>query len=92
MNFLFWGLTIGTLGKALLAVGVLIAHNGIVRERKIDSDVIRRFRIEHSLTLLGLVLIVLGYALEVYFYGFTINILNCQGTECAAAISAALAQ
>jgi hypothetical protein len=85
MNILFWGLTIGTLGKVLLAVGVIIAHSGIVKERKIDSEVLRGFRVEHTITILGLLMIVLGYFMEIYFYGFT-PFLTCSGLECSAAI------
>ncbi len=91
MNILFWGLTIGTAGKVLLAVGVIIAHSGIVKERKIDSEVLRGFKIEHTITILGLIMIVLGYFMEIYFYGFT-PFLTCSGAECSAAIIHAFPQ
>jgi hypothetical protein len=81
MNILFWGLTIGTLGKVLLGLGVLIAHSGILKEHKIDMLVLRDFKTEHTFTLLGLVLIVAGYFMEIYFYGFT-TLLTCAQTEC----------
>ncbi len=71
MNILFWGLTIGTLGKVLLAVGVIIAHSGIVKEHRIDRAVLRGFKIEHTITMIGLLFIIFGYFLEIYFYGFT---------------------
>lgn len=85
MNILFWGLTIGTIGKVLLAVGVIIAHSGIVKEQRIDSAVLRNFRIEHSITVFGIILIIIGYMMEIYFYGFT-PFLTCHGEECSAAI------
>ena len=85
MNILFWGLTIGTLGKVLLGIGVIIAHSSLIKERKIDLAVLRGYRIEHTITLIGLLLIVLGYFMEVYFYGYT-PFLTCSGTECSAAI------
>ena len=88
MNILFWGLTIGTIGKVLLAVGVIIAHSGIVREQRIDSVVLRSFRIEHTITIVGVILIVIGYFMEIYFYGYT-PFLTCAGAECSAAINAA---
>lgn len=91
MNILFWGLTLGTLGKVLLAVGVIIAHSGIVKERKIDSEVLRGFRIEHTITILGLILIIVGYFMEIYFYGYT-PFLTCTGEECSAAIINAFPQ
>ncbi|MEK7462520.1 MAG: hypothetical protein AAB618_03000 [Patescibacteria group bacterium] len=85
MNILFWGLTIGTAGKVLLGIGVIIAHSSLVKERKIDLVVLRGYRIEHTITVIGLLLIVLGYFMEVYFYGFT-PFLTCSGAECSAAI------
>lgn len=85
MNILFWGLTLGTLGKVLLAVGVIIAHSGIVKERRIDSEVLRKFHTEHIITIIGLILIVVGYLMEIYFYGYT-PFLTCSGAECSAAI------
>jgi hypothetical protein len=91
MNLLFWALTIGVIGKVLLGVGVLIAHNELAHERKIDQLVLKSFRIEHSLTIAGLVLIVLGYALEVYFYDF-IDLINCVGPQCSLSAAALLAQ
>ena len=91
MNILFWGLTIGVIGKVLLAAGVIIAHSSLAREKKIDSEVLRGFRIEHTITVLGIVLIVLGYFMEIYFYGFT-PFLTCSGVECSAAIINAFSQ
>ena len=91
MNLLFWGLTVGVIGKALLAIGVLIAHTELAHERKIDQLVLKSFRIEHSLTIAGLVLIVVGYGMEVYFYDF-ISLLSCHGEDCAVAASAIMSQ
>lgn len=91
VNLLFWGLTIGVVGKVLLAVGVLKAHSEIAHEHRIDNRVLRSFKLERTLTLAGLLLIVVGYAMEIYFYGFT-PLLTCSGTECSAALNAAFSQ
>lgn len=82
MNFLFWGLTISVIGKVLLAAGVLIAHSGIAHEMRIDNAVLKSFKVERILTLTGIILIVLGYLMEIYFYGFATSFLTCFGTEC----------
>lgn len=92
MNILFWGLTIGVIGKVLLAVGVLIAHSEIAHERKIDSLVLRSFKKEKILTILGLFLIVAGYCMEMYFYGFDTSLLTCSDAECAVGAAAILSQ
>ena len=91
MNFLFWGLTISVVGKLFLAIGVLKAHSEIAHEHRIDAKVLRTFRTERWLTIIGIALIVLGYGLEIYFYGFT-PFLTCSGEECMASINAAVRQ
>ena len=85
MNLLFWGLTISVVGKVFLAIGVLRFHSEIVHEHRIDAKVIRTFHTERWLTILGVMLIVVGYAMEIYFYGLT-PMLTCIGDECAAAM------
>lgn len=91
MLILFWALTVSTIGKALLALGVILAHSEIAHEHRIDARVLRSFKRERWLTIIGLGLIVLGYILEMYFYGFT-PFADCQGTQCAALLSGVLSQ
>lgn len=91
MNLLFWGLTISVIGKVLLAVGILKAHGEISHEHRIDEKVLQTFKVERWLTIIGLFLIVAGYAMEIYFYGFT-PLLTCFGEECSAAASVILSQ
>ena len=71
MNLLFWALTIGVIGKVMLAVGVLMAHSTLAHEHRVDEKVLRSFRKEHTITIIGITLILFGYVLEMYFYGFT---------------------
>lgn len=91
MNILFWALTIGVIGKLLLAGGVLMAHTTLAHEHRVDGKVLKAFRMEHTLTLIGIALIVLGYFLEMYFYGFT-PFHSCELGTCGAAINAAISQ
>lgn len=91
MNLLFWGLTIGVIGKILLAAGVIIAHTELAHEKKIDTQVLKSFRLELVLTIVGLILIVVGYLMEIYFYGLT-PLLTCDALECGAALGSLLAQ
>ena len=87
MNILFWGITLGTLGKVLAIVGVLFAHMKLAEERKVDNIVVHSLHTEKILTIVGLILIIIGYLCEVYFYGLTTTFLNCQGVECTGAVS-----
>lgn len=61
---LFAGITLGVIGKVLVIVAALTIHSRIIREQRIDSLVIREYRRERWLVVLGLFLIVLGYVLE----------------------------
>lgn len=90
MNLLFWGLTVGVIGKVVLGIAVLRVHSGIMHEHKIDGVVIKAIKKEKWVTILGLALIVFGYGMELIFYGFTTPLLTCDGAECAALLNAAL--
>jgi uncharacterized membrane protein YidH (DUF202 family) len=83
MNLLFWGLTIGVIGKIILGGAVLLVHLKIFKEQKIDRAVLRSIHREHILTILGILLIIVGYILEVAFYN-GVDLFRCQGADCAA--------
>lgn len=92
MNLLFWGLTTGVIGKVMLAVGVLWAHSSVAHEHKIDLKVLKSFRLERWITIIGLILIVAGYIMELSFYSFETTMLSCLGEECAIEAAAFLSQ
>lgn len=83
MSLLFWGLTISVIGKILVVVGVLMAHSEIAHEHRIDAKVLRVFKTERWITIIGLILIIIGYVMEVIFYGFT-PFMDCGFADCAA--------
>lgn len=89
MNILFWGITLGVIGKIVLGVAVIRVHMNILTERKIDMVVLRSIKREQVITFFGILLIVVGYVLEVYFYS-GMNLFSCTGRDCAAAVSNAL--
>ena len=67
---LFWGITLGFAGKVLLAVSVLLVHNKITDEKRIDGIVLMEMRHEQIIAIIGLVLMVVGYLLEMFYFGF----------------------
>jgi len=71
LDLLFWGLTIGTIGKVLLGITVISVHWKIVKEHKIDNKVLKEMRKERNVALLGIALVVTGYFFEIVFYGYT---------------------
>lgn len=87
MNLLLWGLTMGTVGKLVLGYAVLRVHVHILREHRIDNVVLIAIKREQLVTLIGLVLIVVGFFLEVYFYNFSTDLLSCTGENCAAMVA-----
>ncbi len=90
MNLLLLAITLGTIGKIILGFAVLRVHVHILKEHKIDNIVLKSMRKEQVVTIIGLVLIVIGYAFEIYFYSGSTNLLSCVGEACAAAVGAAL--
>ena len=91
MNLLFWGLTVGVIGKILVAVGIIKVHHIMAMERRIDAKVIRSFVFEKTLTYLGILFIVTGYLMELYFYGLT-PMLTCHGADCIQVAGSILSQ
>lgn len=90
MSILFWALTLGVIGKVMLAAGILKVHFVMTQERQIDSKVIHSFHYEKILTFIGIGFIVFGYLLELYFYN-GVHMLSCNGSECAASVLNAIA-
>ena len=85
MSLLLWGLTLSVIGKALLALGIIWVHITMATERSIDEQVVRSFRFEFYITIIGFTLILLGYLFEVYAYGGFNVLMDC-GMDCSAAI------
>lgn len=90
MNLLLWGITLGTIGKLVLGIAVLRVHVYILREHKIDNVVLKALKREQLVTVIGLLMIVLGYALEIFFYYGSTEFLSCVGEECASLVGATL--
>lgn len=92
MNLLFLGMTLGVVGKIMLAYGVVLVHIKMAKERRIDEVVVSSFRTEMFITLAGVLLIVVGYFMEVSFMGGFTYLFNCTGEACGAALGNLLLQ
>lgn len=68
MNWFNVGLTLDVLGKILLGVTVLSVHQHVLKEHKIDADVLLSMKREQTLGLFGILLIVAGYILQLLFH------------------------
>mgnify|MGYP006921607415 CR=1 FL=1 len=67
---LFWGLTLGILGKVLLGATVVMVHSKITHEKRIDGLVLMEMRREQILAIFGISMMVAGYILELMHFGF----------------------
>ena len=61
------GFTLHTIGEIFIALTVLLVHHQVLHEKKIDMKVIRGMGIEQKLGIIGVLCIVIGYFLQVYF-------------------------
>lgn len=75
MEILYFALTLGIIGKLILGIAVWRVHAYIIREHKIDDVVLRAMRRERYITGLGILLLILGYVLEIFFYSTSTIIL-----------------
>lgn len=68
MNLFSIGLVIDTIGKVLIGIAVLRVHRHIFKERKIDADVLEAMRREWLQSFTGIMLIIAGAILQLFFY------------------------
>lgn len=59
--------TIDVIGKLLIAYAAIRVHHRFWKEHKVDEKVFAVMRIEQKLGILGVILIISAYALEVLF-------------------------
>lgn len=64
MSFALIGSTLDILGKVLLGLTVIQVHTRVMKEHKIDELVLKAMQKERKLGFLGIVLMVLGYLLQ----------------------------
>lgn len=68
MPLIFWAITASVFGKLLLGLAVVLVHWRVVKEHKIDKKVITEMRRERNIAIVGILLILLGYVLELAHY------------------------
>ncbi|MFA5796433.1 MAG: hypothetical protein WC916_00160 [Candidatus Woesearchaeota archaeon] len=65
MNWFIIGATFDIIGKVLIGITVLFVHRHIIKEHKIDKDVLKEMKREQVLGMLGIVFILIGYLIHV---------------------------
>ena len=64
MNIEIIGFVLTTMGEILLGAMVLIIHLHILKEHRIDADVLRQMKQEQFLGILAIVSIMIGFVLQ----------------------------
>lgn len=62
----FIGDTLTVAGEIIIAYMILVVHERVREEHKVDDAVFRAIKKEQSIVALGIVLIVVGYGLRVF--------------------------
>ena len=67
MSYNAIGFVLTTTGEILLGAMVLIIHWHILKEHRIDADVLRQMKQEQLLGVLAIISIVIGFLLQVLY-------------------------
>ncbi|MBI2888392.1 MAG: hypothetical protein HYY60_00890 [Parcubacteria group bacterium] len=68
MNLFITGLVLDTIGEIFIGLAVLMVHRHIMKEHKIDTDVLRTIKKERIVAVAGIFLILVGSLLQIIFY------------------------
>ena len=66
MSWFNIGLTIETIGVVLLGIVVLRVHWHVLKEHRIDADVMHTIKSEQWLGLMSIILIIIGYVIQLF--------------------------
>ena len=67
MSYNAIGFVLTTIGEILLGTMVLIIHWHILKEHRIDADVLKQMKQEQLLGVLAIISIVIGFLLQVLY-------------------------
>ncbi len=65
MNLFIIGTTFDVVGKILIGIAVLLVHNHVIKEHKIDKEVLKHMRHEQLVGVIGILLIIIGYVFHI---------------------------
>ena len=65
MDIAFIGFTLDVIGKVLVAFTAIMVHHRVLNEHRIDKSVFNIMRSEQRVAILGVILILIGYFLQV---------------------------
>lgn len=59
-------LTIETIGTLMIAFAALRVHNRVLHDHEIDHKVFRAMKLEQKVGIIGVVLVLISFAMEIY--------------------------
>ncbi|PIR57213.1 MAG: hypothetical protein COU72_02145 [Parcubacteria group bacterium CG10_big_fil_rev_8_21_14_0_10_41_35] len=65
MDISFIGFTFDIIGKIIVSYTVIMVHRRMLYEHKIDNVVFKTMKKEQKIAMFGVVIIIIGYALQV---------------------------
>lgn len=76
MDLLHIGMTASIIGEVLIGLAVLNVHKHIIKEHKIDRRVFKAIKREKIIAMSGIILMIIGYIVQSYYYGYFDSFLN----------------
>lgn len=64
MDIVFVGEVLSILGEVIIALVVFDVHRHVLKEKRIDADVLRTIRQERVYAAIGIILLVVGFVLR----------------------------
>jgi hypothetical protein len=59
------GLTLEVIGEVLLGLSVYFVHKRVIKEHRIDNEVLKTMLHERTLSITAIILIIIGYFMQV---------------------------
>jgi hypothetical protein len=76
MDLLYIGMTASIIGEVFIGLAVLNVHRHIIKEHKIDRRVFKAMKREKVIAMFGIILMIAGYLIQSYTYGYFDIFLN----------------
>ncbi|MDF1498454.1 MAG: hypothetical protein P1P85_03845 [Patescibacteria group bacterium] len=67
MDWYFVGFVFESIGEILLGIMIIVVHRHVLREHKIDEDVLKQMKREQVIGILAVVLMAMGFLLQMFF-------------------------
>lgn len=67
MNWNFIGFILESIGEIFLGIMIIIVHRHVIKEHKIDDDVLKQMKREQIIGLISIILVTVGFLLQLLY-------------------------